>query len=160
MSRLLLLVGLVVTALLLTAAPASACHPESLENPEANHHGCGGDGSKGGPGSGEEDSTPPVIDAMRAAPTPYCDETPGEPAECFTGFKVNLRLSEAATVSLILTRRGRLVATYQQMAPAGASGTAYYPKLRPGRYVLTASALDAAGNRSLERRRRLKVRHH
>lgn len=150
----LLLTSSVAAALLLTAAPASACHPESLENPDPNHHGCGGDGSKGDPGGGEPDTAPPVIGKLRAAPKPYC----GRPSGCFTGFKANLHLSEDAMVTLTLTRRGRLVATYDQAAPAGASGSTHYPKLRPGRYVLTASAVDAAGNRSSERRRRMRVR--
>ena len=95
-----------------------------------------------------------MIDKLRAAPKPYCDTS----SRCFTGFKVNLRLSEGAMVTLTLTRRGRVVATYDRAAPAGASGSAHYPKLRPGRYVLTVSAVDAAGNRSSERRRRMWVR--
>lgn len=154
----LLLLGLVMAALVLATAPASACHPDSLDNPDPNHHGCGGDGSKGDPGAEEEDTTPPVIEGLRAAPRRHCEEPSGLPRQCSTGFRVNLRLSEAATVSLTLTRRGRLIATYEQAAPAGASRTVHRPKLRPGRYVLTATAVDAAGNRSAERRGRFKVR--
>jgi len=154
--RVLLLISVLVTALALTAAPASACHPESLENPEPNHHGCGGDGSKGGgdedPGTDETDATAPVVTALRTAVSMYFSDT-----KCFTGVTGTLHLSEKATVTLVLTRRGRAVTTFVRDSPAGSSGSLSFPRVRSGRYVLAATAVDAAGNRSAERRRRVHI---
>ena len=72
------------------------------------------------------------------------------------GTTVRFTLSEAATVKLAIARKGqkKAVATLTRRGKKGASRVAFSGRiakkaLRSGRYVLTLTATDAAGNRSL-----------
>jgi uncharacterized delta-60 repeat protein len=89
----------------------------------------------GAPGDGQEpqpkplaDARAPVLSALRLR-TPY----------------LRFRLSEPARVRFIL-RRGRRTTTLTRSGSAGVNRVRLAKRLKPGRYRLTATATDAAGN--------------
>jgi plastocyanin len=73
--------------------------------------------------------------------------------------RVRFRLSEAATVTIRVMRRGRTVKAARVHAAAGThSVTLRSRRLRPGRYTIRIQARDAFGNRSRLATDRLRLR--
>jgi type II secretory ATPase GspE/PulE/Tfp pilus assembly ATPase PilB-like protein len=77
------------------------------------------------------------------------------------GFKVRLRVSEPATVTLKVSKRGRkqvLTRVKKRAAGSGLTLTVRDRRLKRGRYTLKLVARDAAGNRSGARKVSVRLR--
>jgi hypothetical protein len=109
--------------------------------------GAGGDaagaGQDGAPGGPIADTAAPALSALRAAASRR-------------GAVVRFRISEPAIVTLRFKRRGGGTATWRVRAKAGLNRVSR--RLRAGRWQLTASAVDAAGNRSRPSSARFRLR--
>jgi hypothetical protein len=99
------------------------------------------------------DTLPPRLGALRIAPPAFTE---------LDGATVNYRVSEPARVSFTVTRAraGRIAGRLQRAGERGRFAlTARWrgSRLRPGRYRLTAVAVDAAGNRGPARIARFRI---
>jgi plastocyanin len=96
------------------------------------------------PGGGASDAVDPAISSVRAR-----------------GTRVRFRLSEAATVTIQVRKRGakRVLRSMRVQVAAGTRSVRLRGgKLRKGRYTVTLSARDPFGNRSAAARAALRVR--
>ena len=92
------------------------------------------------PATGKRDAKAPVITRVALRRT-----------------KVRFRLSEKAGVRIKIKRRNGKTRTLKRNGKAGANSVRI-KRLRPGRYRVTVTAKDAAGNRSAPKLARLKVK--
>lgn len=124
--------------------------------------GQGGPG-QGGPGQGgpAADKTKPVLSRVSLSPVRFKVGTAttaltARAAKALKrGTSVRYTLSESATVTLAIARSGqrKTVGKLTRRSKQGATRIAFSGRLgskalKPGRYVLTLTAVDAAGNRS------------
>jgi subtilisin-like proprotein convertase family protein len=112
--------------------------------------GPSGDEPGGGPAP---DRTAPVISPLTLAPAKL---------RLRRATTLGFALSEASALSVEVLRGRRKVATLRRLVPAGVNRVRLTRRigrrlLRPGRHRLRVTAVDAAGNRSLPRTRRLEV---
>jgi hypothetical protein len=130
--------------------------PVPVSDPAPTPTGSAGSGSPtpdplptGAPGL-VKDTLAPALTGLKIAPARFTARH---------GARLGFKLSEPATLTFVVKRRAahgsRLTkfATLRRTAAAGAGGLAIRRKLagvklRPGRYVATVAAVDAAGNRS------------
>ena len=125
-----------------------------------------GSGPAQPPGGEAPDTTAPVMTSVRVPKRFYSRCPRPKPPGCRAGMTIRLTLSEAGTVQLLFRRRraagsARLLRV-RFAAKAGAnrlrfSGRIRGRALRRGRYRLSITAIDAAGNRSSAVRRRVRV---
>jgi PKD domain len=137
-----------------------------------------GSGGGGPGGGGSKDTTAPAIGALKLSPARFLVARGSTPtsAKLRKGTTIRFTLSEAASVKLTITAKGRrsgrkcvakrrrgkactltLGTLTRTRVPAGSVKLAFTGRigrkaLRPGRYTLTAVATDAAGNRSSARK--------
>jgi hypothetical protein len=117
----------------------------------------GSSGPPPGPGGGSAaapDRTAPVVSRLRVRPRSF---------RARKGAKAGYLLSESATVTFRVQRRAgrRWKAAGRALRKRAAKGGNGFRlrarRLRPGRYRLVASAVDAAGNRSKAARTRFRI---
>ena len=114
------------------------------------HGGKGGVGMAGtvvvGSGVAPPDTTAPVISSLKASPSRMCNGPKSVCRKRGTSFK--FKLSEAAKLSGVITRKG-VRKTISASGKSGSNTIKYSGKgLTPGKYTLTLTATDAAGNKS------------
>ncbi len=129
--------------------------------------GGGGGGAGGGGGGGLDpviDSDPPVVARVSLAPTPFSVARRATAVSAARGTVIRYTLSEPAAVALRFyrARTGRRVGTLRRAGRTGRNRVAFSGRigrraLRPGRYRLRLTAVDAAGNRSVTRTRRFRI---
>jgi FtsP/CotA-like multicopper oxidase with cupredoxin domain len=91
------------------------------------------------------DHTAPVIRGLRV--TPLTRAT-----------RVRLRLSEPARLTVTIKRRGHRPARVSRAGISGRNALMVRKRLRPGRYVVIATAVDPAGNQARPVKVRLRIR--
>ena len=114
-------------------------------------------------GTGPADTTAPRLTALRVNPSSFCVR---RSRTCRTpGTRIRLRLSEPATVEADVFYIGRAraakkrVKTFRLRGKAGTHSYRYAGAgLKPGRYVLSVTAVDGARNRSRAVSRSFSVR--
>ena len=125
--------------------------------------------SGGGPSGGSAaDTKPPLISGFRSTRSAFAVARSATPraARAKRGTSLRYALSEKARVVLKIQRKGRTryrsVGTLRRAGLEGAnrirfSGRIGRRALRPGRYRIVATAVDAAGNRSAPKVARLRI---
>lgn len=108
---------------------------------------------------GEADRTKPVLTRVSLSPARFSVGKTKTAKKLKRGTSVRYTLSERATVTLAITRSGQRkpVGTLVRRGEQGANRIAFSGRLgskalKPGRYVLILTAVDAAGNRSAAKR--------
>lgn len=113
------------------------------------------------------DTTAPVLTKVKL-PKSFRSKCPRRPRGCKPGFTLRITLSEAATVELAfkkVVRRGKRSKTLRAKlkGKAGPNKLRFKGKIKrkplaKGRYKLTITAIDAAGNRSLAIKKTVRVK--